>query len=448
MRISRKCELVLLVSLLLVSLMALALVLNYSIWPSLPHEERVKLRLVPDARIMRYDTPSAINTKTHKFTERNKGITVRRMQQRRPPDTEAYSIGPEHRVRDFSLAASHSLFGRLSLSLCSLLQAPCWLSIDFVILLPDPSLTGGVRQMTSLLDLPYGIAIHGQPALNRTAACILARDFAQSLRDSVALYIDVDDQNNAFFNQSTGASTPDYSRTYDAHASPPGLVIMRSVGDGIRVGGGFLLTLCCVGIVLSAGMLGLRVWDDLTWSKRATLSAEGEGSTARRARQFSPLGAEDGDDSSSYRLATSPSRNSQSANRGRPSQSRSSRTGALAGQGEFHGDIELEEQRQRHERGDDSDHEQHERMERKYDDDDDADAALELEAPSHSSVNQAAFEPRSPVPRLQPPPPTSSTAGAADLADIDVELASFEEEMLRHQHELEAEQQAQQTQKS
>lgn len=77
MRISRKCELVLLVSLLLVSLMALALVLNYSIWPSLPHEERVELRLVPDARIMRYDTPSAISTKTHKFTERNKGITVR-----------------------------------------------------------------------------------------------------------------------------------------------------------------------------------------------------------------------------------------------------------------------------------------------------------------------------------------------------------------------------------
>lgn len=82
MRISRKCELVLLVSLLLVSLMALALVLNYSIWPSLPHEERVELRLVPDARIMRYDTPSAINTKTHKFTERNKGITVRHMRRR------------------------------------------------------------------------------------------------------------------------------------------------------------------------------------------------------------------------------------------------------------------------------------------------------------------------------------------------------------------------------
>jgi len=108
MRISRKCELVLLVSLLLVSLMALALVLNYSIWPSLPHEERVELRLVPDARIMRYDTPSAINTKTHKFTERNKGITVRHMRRRRQLDTEAYIIGPGHRVRDFSRCLSLS----------------------------------------------------------------------------------------------------------------------------------------------------------------------------------------------------------------------------------------------------------------------------------------------------------------------------------------------------
>lgn len=93
MRISRKCELFLLVSLLLVSLMALALVLNYSIWPSLPHEERVQLRLVPDARIMRFDTSTAINTKTHKFTERNRGITVR------------YTHGDRHTQR----RASHAL---------------------------------------------------------------------------------------------------------------------------------------------------------------------------------------------------------------------------------------------------------------------------------------------------------------------------------------------------
>lgn len=300
-----------------------------------------------------------------------------------------------------------------------------------------------MHQITSLVDLPYGLAIHGQPALNHTAACIRARDFAQSLRDPVVLYLDVDDQNNAFFNQSTGASTPDYSLTYDAHASPPGLVVMRSVGDGIRVGGGFLLTLCCVGIVLSAGMLALRVWDDMTWAKRATLSAEGEGNNARHARQFSPLGADDADDaddSSSYRLATSPPPHTHSVNRGRSSQSRSSHV-ALAHPGDFHGDIELEEQRQRRERGDDSS--DHDQLERKQDDGD-SDGALEPERPSPSSVNQAAFEPRSHVPRLAPPPTTSS--GAADVADIDIELASFEEEMLRHQHELETAQQAHATQ--
>ena len=229
--ITRRQESWILFFFILGSLMALGLVVNYSILPSLPHEEQLELRLYTDTRILTRTTTNNIPVghPTPQWT------------------TEAPPL--------------------------------CWLSIELLI-----DQHAGVEKMfTSFIDLPLG-----QPTdPNVTVACARGDAFIDRhpLDSSIPVYIEVTNRNNVFFNESTGSSI-DYSHTYDSSAVPPGLVIYRTVGEGIKVGGGFLLTLCIVCFVLPVSLLGLRYWED---SHPGQTDAEIEEQRRRETMPFSSL---------------------------------------------------------------------------------------------------------------------------------------------------------------
>ena len=385
MSFTRRRELLLLVALWFVSLGALALVLSYSILPAVPHSERLKLAYYTDVMVQSSETYYLnMPNDHHPVSDANKGVQVR---PRQPPEG----------ARDGRIA--HGVASLLTLCVC--VQAPCWLS--FVFFLPAVRNPGGTLGLTSYLDLPYGVS----PPLNRTEAYARAIAFKNRHSDTVSIYIDESDQNNAFFNEDTGASIPDYSKMYDATADPPGLVIMVRRGEGVTVGGGFLLALCCAGLLLSGSALALRWWQDhhkTAGSAQQQLDASNSSSSVMARQQFSPLHDQDADEAEDAYRST-PTRSNNGGGGARPS--------SVHVLGDFDEEIELEE--------------------RKGDAEDDSEPA-DKELPSPSLASSSSHS-RPPVPRLSPPPVAAASPLAPPSdADVDLELASFEEEMMRQHH--------------
>jgi hypothetical protein len=239
--ITRRQENLLLLFFTLGSLISLALVLNYSTLPSLPHSEVRPLKLYTDIDVMKSDTSS------------------------KPPSDRKLA----KRVRD--------------------VEAVCWLNIQ--LLVDQQAGTGSM--FTTWLDLPYGRA-----PMNYSTACEPAWAFRERylFDHKLVVYIDTEDHNDVYLNVSSGSLDHDWSTSYDAAAIPPGLVVTRTVGDGIHVGGGFLLVVCIIGFLLPVGMFSLRCWEDRNPVAQQSLSEHSSDEQRIKAREglaFTPLADEE-----------------------------------------------------------------------------------------------------------------------------------------------------------
>jgi hypothetical protein len=232
-RISRTQENILLASFGLSSLLGLILVVVYSILPSLPHQSRVDLELHRNAAVMEWNTYTT----------------------------------PHYSSSD--------------------LAAPCWLSAKFLV--DGNGMSTTPTSFTSTVDLPYG-----RETDNFTVAVELTRPFGERLArsPSINLFISTSNHNDVYFNESTGANVQDWSRTYDPETQS--LQVYKRVGDGIKIGGGFLLTVCIVGFLLPIGFFLLRCYEDRHPQSYRDASAEESRLRDREGLAFTPLESEPG----------------------------------------------------------------------------------------------------------------------------------------------------------
>lgn len=315
---------------------------------------------------------------------------------------------------------------RPCLLLCLFVQ-PC--HAEFIVFVPSsvpliPRNAPRSDPFTVQFNLPFGAATATEPELDAAACRAKAGNFITRMRELDSFPIWVDDEDplgNAYFNCSTGASYDPFLTAYDGSSDPPSLNIVVRRGDGVALATKFFIALCVVGVLLAALGLLLRWWED---KHPPALQSE----AGRRDRsQFAPLEADDdelgaGGGDQEYRLAETPARSSSMP---RVSRSQHSHHSAAAAPS----DIELVDAH--------FDRDELEALEYKED-------LEQVDPPSrgarmmqHDVSSSGASSPRTPVPKLHPPP---APANAADLSaeerSRDLELASFEEEMLRHQHAI------------
>jgi hypothetical protein len=392
-RLSRRNELVLGVLVFAISVGALALVIKLLIWPQRRHVEPLQLLtekiefIQPDPRFL-------------------------------PSDTDPPSV-----LRPY---------------LCKQ-RALCCLQLQ-LLRPPNP---------TSFVNLPYGVTNAANPTQeDKQGACRTAVAFLGRLGDSPVVFIDRDDDNSVYFNQTTGADIAEYWQTWPGpDPAHPSLYIEVERGDGVTVGAGFLLSVSCVGIVLSSLLLLLRLYDDLHPIAKGSAAEEG-----LRRSDFSRLNeVDDGDEEAQQQQFASERTHRQQGSldgsgsggsgdgaggSGGGSSRTSSRTGSTHELGEFDGDIELVEER----RLASVDEEQMEQLENK---DDEEGHHRQLDPPSQSrgrptTSDAPSSSPRSPtVPRIAPPPPPSQSAAEATNAqnDNEMDLDAFEREMQQHHEE-------------
>lgn len=237
-RITRRQETLLLCSIFLSSIVGLVLVITLVVLPSLPHQSRVDLVLHRHAGVMEINTY----------------------------DRPQYSS---------SEAA-----------------AACWLSARFLVDGNGMSTIAGVS-FTSSVDLPYGHASNGTATGCEPALAFIDRHPGGSFLN---LFIAADDHNAVYFNESTGAATTDWSRTYNPHVDPPTLEVYKRVGSGITVGGGFLLALCIVFFLVPSGLFWLRCYEDRNPQSYAEATAEEQHIKEREGLAFTPLSDSPNDD--------------------------------------------------------------------------------------------------------------------------------------------------------
>lgn len=277
------------------------------------------------------------------------------------------------------------------------------------------------EQFSIYFNLPFGVATATEPALDENACLAKAGNFITTMHDQQPFVIWVDDEDrehNAFFNCSTGASYDPFLTSYDPNS---GLNIVVRRGDGVALATKFGIALCSVGVLLAALGLLLRWWQD-----RRPPASQSEAGRRDRS-QFAPLGSDGEDDElgggdQAYRLASTPARG---GSHPRDSRSHSSHHSSNPG------DIELVDPH--------FDRDELDALEHKGD-------LEQVNPPSrvHSmqqhgsaALDSGASSPRTPVPKLHPPPrPANASDLSAEELSRDLELASFEEEMLRHQHAI------------
>ncbi len=279
-QLSRRSELLLGLVGLLLSAGALTAVLSLLIWPERVHTERLQLRMFSTAAevdLMVYET--------------------------------YWPSSPQYACKQ---------------------AAPCCLQMKFTIL-PPPT-------FPSYVNLPYGEATSTTPELGHQEACRLGVAFAKRLEERPVLFIAKDNDNKVFFNESSGANIAEYWQTWPgADPDQPSLVVDERRGDGVTIGAGFLLAVCCVGLTLSSALLILRIYDDLH-TIRAGAAAGEEG--MRRA-EFSRLNNDE-----EQEQAALADRGALTGDSGGFADSRSqTRAHPTHELGDFDGDIEMEEQR-------------------------------------------------------------------------------------------------------
>lgn len=285
------------------------------------------------------------------------------------------------------------------------------------------------EQFTVYFNLPFGAATATEPELSVAACRAKAGNFITTMhaQQPFAIWVDDDDRlHNAYFNCSTGASYDPFLTAYDANSDPPTLNIIVRRGDGVALATKFFIALCAVGVLLAAMGLLLRWWED-----RHPPALQSEAGRRDRS-QFAPLSEQEDDmgaGEQEYRLASTPARGGGGGSQGRAS--RSSHPSSHHGGATGAGDIELVDSHDRFDRDDLEALEYKEDLEQV-----DPPSRGRMQQPA-ASLDSGASSPRTPVPRLHPPP---APANAADLSaeelSRDLELASFEEEMMRHQHAI------------
>jgi len=369
-RLSRRNELLLGVLVLCVSVSALALVLKLLVWPEMRHREQLHLvtRVADDVAGETYGT----NNPNFKCKQR----------------------------------------------------APCCLQL---MLLFGP--LGKQPQFTSFVNLPYGLATATTPELSRTEACTLGSDFLGRLGSTPVTFIDPDDNNNVYFNISSGANIAEYWQTWPGNdPAHPSLYVEVERGEGVTVGAGFLLAVSCAGILLSSFLLLLRLYDDCHTVPNTSATEE----KVRRS-DFSPLTEAAADDEVQF---------ARDMERGGPLRGTlNTAAGPLAGGRAMpHSipshklasiDIELEEHRLAHLA-------EMVALERKFGEPDSPSAlgretradAVPLASPT--------------VPRIAPPPAAASARAPQSAADADdlqqqeeMDLDAFELEMQQHNEQME-----------
>lgn len=147
-KVSRRAELIILLTLLFTSLIGLILVLRYLVYPSYTTYwvEHVKLRQF-DSELMIADTKWDLSSIDHPIADWNRDV-----------------------------------------------DAPCWLVLKFITTPPPPEV-----QFSSFLELAYGLEDGDASAWNRSAACARALEFYDWLKDqhpTVQVWIEEKDHNN------------------------------------------------------------------------------------------------------------------------------------------------------------------------------------------------------------------------------------------------------------